>query len=359
MSDYATKREQAIDACDKVLNGIEDGSVSVSSALLLCKRIARLVNDQDGMQWLEYEYGGYPRGNNGHILSEAWEIAKVHGRVYKDENPEKKGVFSDYMFTELCEELESSIESMKLSLQNYALQGFSVSGEYANLATNNMIRAVTTSTSTTVKNIKLSEKRLGILKSQYYDYAARWQIELQFGKTAKTVFEEYQDRIERYYNTLPSSAIQKLNAIENMMEDGNPEQYAQVLTSCRRLWSETAKSLFEDVLPDFPSNLFQTKSGTKIDISGDHVNNMLSAVIETLQSKSSKNTLVGSQTGYLVDWLEEINRRQNAGVHAEITREEAMQCILHTYIALGDILTLKSMVESENHGIIPPESLKS
>jgi len=125
------------------------------------------------------------------------------------------------------------------------------------------------------------------------------------------------------------------------MEGGNPEHYAQVLTSCRRLWSEFAKTLFNEVLPDYHEKTYKTMSGRDIDISGDHYNNMLSAVIETLQSKAAKNTLVGSETIYLIDWMEQINSRQSTGVHHEVTRGQAAQCIIHTYIALGDILSLK------------------
>ena len=45
--------------------------------------------------------------------------------------------------------------------------------------------------------------------------------------------------------------------------------------------------------------------------------------------------------------MEQINSRQSAGVHSEVTREEAMQCIIHTYITLGDILSLKASVKIE------------
>lgn len=73
-------------------------------------------------------------------------------------------------------------------------------------------------------------------------------------------------------------------------------------------------------------------------------NNRLSAVVETLQGKAAKNTLVGSEMIYLVDWLEQINNLQSSGVHSDVTREQAMQCIIHTYIALGDILRLKESI---------------
>ena len=39
-----------------------------------------------------------------------------------------------------------------------------------------------------------------------------------------------------------------------------------------------------------------------------------------------------------------VYKRQSAGVHANVTREQARQCIIHTYIALGDILSLKEDV---------------
>lgn len=336
------KKKQALEACEKVINGIEDGTISVLSSLLLCKKIARLVNDTEGQGWLDYEYGGYP-DNNG-IPQFAWAVGAKHGRVYRVKNTD--GKIHECMFTDLCGELETSIESKKTAISNYTTQGFSVSGEMALLATNNMTSAVSRSTNDLLQNITTAERRLSILKSQYYDYALRWQIELQFGNLAKSIFEEYQEKTDYFFSSLPTTTLQKLNAIEDMLEDGNPERYAQVLTSCRRLWSETAKTLFDEVLPGYSGKTFKTKSGREIDITGDHDNNKLSAVIETLQSKATKNTLVGSETLYLVDWMEQVNNRQSSGVHSDVTRAQAMQCIIHTYIALGDILALKASANS-------------
>lgn len=346
MSNFSAKRVQALEACEKVINGIEDGTISVSSSVLLCKKIARLVNDTDGQEWLNYEYGGYPRGENGHVLHDAWQIAVNHGRSYKSQGKDGKQV--TIIFSELCAELEAIIESNEKAINNYSTQGYSVSGELALLATNDMTKSVSFYTNNLLNNIKTAERRLSILKSQYYDYAVRWQIELQFGSTAKTVFEDYQEKVDSYFSSLPTATVQKLNAIEDLMEDGNPERYAQVLASCRRLWSDTAKLLFDQVLPNYTDKKFKTKSGKEIDITGDHINNKLSAVIETLQPKSTKNTLVGSEMIYFVDWMEQVNNRQSAGVHSDISREQAMQCIIHTYIALGDILSLKSEFENSH-----------
>lgn len=336
MSDFAKKRLHALEACDKVINGIEDGTITVSSALLQCMKIARLVNDAEGQEWLSYEYGGYPKTDEGIATESALNICVRHGRSYVADKDKKR-----YIFLELAAELEGVIESSKVAIKNYTTQGFSVAGDYALVATNRMTTRVAEGTNDLLQKNRTNEKLLSILKSQYYDYAVRWQIDLQFGNTAKNFFEEYQEKVSIYFANYSTTTLQKLNAIEDLMEDGNPERYSQALTSCRRLWEDIAKQLFEEVLPNYKDKTFKTKSGVEVVVSGDHYNNKLSAAIETLQTKAAKNTLVGSEIIYLVDWMEQINQLQNSGVHSDVTRDQAMQCIIHTYIALGDILKLK------------------
>ena len=108
MSSFSSKREQALEACDKVINGIEDGTISVSSSLLLCKKIARLVNDVEGQKWLEYEYGGYPLGKENEVTTDAWNLGLKHGRSFRDKD--KNGNIAVYMFPELCGE-NTTVES--------------------------------------------------------------------------------------------------------------------------------------------------------------------------------------------------------------------------------------------------------
>ena len=302
-------------------------------------KIARLVNDADGQEWLQYEYGGYPRTEDGHIVHSAWLIAASHGRSYISEKQQ-------FIFTELASELEGIITSSMSAQNNFSTQGFSAAGDHALLATERMMRRAFEATDIYNSKIQKSLKNLSILKSQYYEYAVKWKIDLQFGNTAKSVFEEYQDEVDNYYSKLSTPTLQKLNAIEDLMEDGNPERYSQVLTSCRRLWAETAKQLFDEVLPRYNQKTYKTKSGAEIDVSGEHFNNKLSAVIEMLQGKAVKNSITGSEVIYLVDWIEQINALQSSGVHSDISRGQAMQCIIHTYIALGDILKLKESAKT-------------
>lgn len=166
-----TKTEKALEACEKVLNGIEDNAITVTSALLLCLKIARLLNDTDAIIWLQYEYGGYPRNQDGHIQQDAWRIAWKKGRGYVEDGKE-------LVFSEIASELEEKIVAQRSAVNNFTTQGTSVSGEWAAIAMDKLTMTVSNSTGALVRQIALSEKRLSILKSKYYDFALEKQIEI-------------------------------------------------------------------------------------------------------------------------------------------------------------------------------------
>lgn len=329
-----TKTENALVACEKVLNGIEDNTITVTSALLLCLKIARLLNDTDAIMWLQYEYGGYPRNKNGYIQKEAWQIAWGKGRGYIEDGKE-------LVFSEIASELEEKIAAQRSAVNNFTTQGASVSGEWAAVAMNKLTTTVSSSTGVLVRQIASSEKQLTILKSKYYDYALEKQIEISFGNVATTVFSEYRTRVENEFSKMSKENLLKLQAIEDKINSENPELYSQALTTCRRLFEGTAKELFEKYFPEYGEKKYKTKSGKEIDVSGEHYKNKLSAVIEKLEDKSPSKSMVGSNVIYLLDWIDNLTELQCKGVHHEVTRQDATRCIIQTYICLGDILSLQ------------------
>ena len=329
-----TKLERALLSCEQVIEGIEDGTISTSSAMLQCSKIARLTNDQESLIWLQYEYGGYPRDNDGRILSEAWELAYKNGRGYN-----QKG--QKYIFTELASELEQKIEAQQNAIKNFTTQGTSVGGENAYIAMNNLTSSVSRSTSDLVQNISINQKRLASLQAKYYEYALVKQIELTFGNIATDIFANYRERVDNGFSELSKETILKLQAIEGKIDSDNPELYSQALATCRRLFENVSIELFNKYFPDYTDKMFKTKAGKTIDVSGDHYKNKLSAVIETIEEKSVNKTLVGSNIIYLIDWIDNLHNLHCKGVHINISREDATKAIIQTYICLGDILNMQ------------------
>lgn len=330
-----TKFEQALETCEKILTGVELGTLTTSAMLMLCLRVARLTNDSDVIEWLQYENSGYPKDKEGYILLDAWNCGWEHGRGSYNSKKEK------VIFSDLAYELEGRIEAKKSAINNFSTNGASVSGDYALLAMNSLTNSVSKSTGTLLKNIAEDERKLFLLKSRYYDYASKKHIELSFSNTTADCFYNYREKVDIYFSKLAPETISKLRAIDDKINSENPEQYSQALTTCRRLFESVAEELFDKNFPDYQSKTYKTKSGKEIDVSGDHYLNKLSAVIEKLQDKSPNKCLVGSNIIYMLDWITNLNNLQCKGVHEEITKEDAMQCIIHTYICLGDILSLQ------------------
>ena len=329
------KIEKALEACEKVLDGIEDGTISVSSALLQCLKIARLLNDEEAILWLQYEYGGYPKDKEGYILKGAWNVGYNKGRGYQKDGEK-------FIFTELAPELEEKVQAQLKAMNNFSTQGASVSGEQALIAMDRLTRNVDASTSNMVTGVAQSQKKLNTLKSQYYEYALKKQIELEFGNVASDIFTGYREKVDVAFSELSKETIIKLQAIEGKIDSGNTEMYSQALTTCRRLFESVAVELFNKYFPDYKEKMYKTKSGKDIDVSGDHYKNKISAVIEKLEDKSASKTIVGSNIIYLLDWIDNLSNLQCKGVHAEVSKEDAERCIIQTYICLGDILNLQS-----------------
>lgn len=327
------KKERILESCSKVLEGIEDGNLSGNAAVLLCKKIARLSDDDEGSKWLSFETSGYPRDKEGHIEHHAWLIGANHGRKYI-----LKG--AEFIFTEIIDEIETTIEASKTAINNFQTSGVSFSGENSLLTSRSFTTNVHNSTVEFVKTSKDMSRKKSILINEYYNYALKKEIEIRFGDINEKIFEKYQDRVNLYISKLDKDIHEKLKSINSAVERNDLEANSQALTSCRKIFKLLANDLFQKILPNYEEKTFKTKSGIEIDISGEHTRNKLSAVIETMTKKANKNTLVGSNILYLVDLLDNIENLQSNGVHNDINREAAENCIIQTYVALGGILEL-------------------
>lgn len=190
-------------------------------------------------------------------------VAKTHGRQYIEKD-------KSYIFIELISELEVQVLSNQKALGSFTTNGISVSGEQAIMAIRNLTDSVRNSTGSLLRSIELAQKRLSILKGQYYDYALKKYIELSFGSVATDVFTEYRTSVDNGFSSLSKETLLKLQAIEDSISSGNIEHYSQALTTCRRLFECTANELFARWLPNYTDAKYKTKSGAEIDISGEH-----------------------------------------------------------------------------------------
>jgi len=329
------KKEEALKLAEEVLTQIELEQISVSSTLLRAKRIARLTNDLEALEWLTYESEGYPRANSGKIEKKAFDIGVAFGRGSFDKDGQQR------MFSDSATKLENEIGASSKAMNSFTTSGVSVGGDYSAVAMSTLTNAVTAG----IRNLKTisstAQERLSIIKNKYYNYILQSYISLKFANQVENVFEGYRNKVTIQLANLAPTAHKKLLTLEENINTNDSEKLSQVLTTCRRLLEEFTNTLFNVVLPNYAGKTFKTASGKEIAIDGDKYKNRLSAIIETLQNKADKNTLSGSHIIFMVDWIDNILNIQSKGVHSDVTKEEASRCIIHTYICIGDILMLK------------------
>ncbi|MDE6141763.1 MAG: hypothetical protein K2G03_04080, partial [Bacilli bacterium] len=156
-----SKLDEALKLSEEILEQLEDSQIKTSTIALKCLRLARLMDDYESVDWLICEMEGYKGTKNG-IDHELFELGVKHGREQRNKNDEK------VIFTELASELELICESSQKTLGSYTTEGVSVAGEHSALAMNNLLCTITSNNSSTISLIKESQKKLSILRGEYY-----------------------------------------------------------------------------------------------------------------------------------------------------------------------------------------------
>lgn len=322
-----SKLEEALNLSEEVLNQLEDANIKTSVIALKCLRLARLMDDYESVDWLVCEMEGYKLTKDG-IPPELFELGAKHGRERKNDKGER------IIFTELSSELELLCESSQRSLGSYTTEGVSVAGEYSHVAMSNLLDRVTRNNAGTINAIKESQRKLSILRGEYYRYAMNINIQLKFSDKIESIFDDYRTIVDKYLAENLPTGTRKLSSIYSRLKEKDEESYSQASTSCRKLLREFINDMFQKLYSDFSDKKIVLNSGKEFDITGDHYLNRMYAVLDKVSISGMKKDNV-LQTA---SWIESINDRICNGLHNDVSLTEIKDTILHLYILLGDMI---------------------
>lgn len=322
-----SKTDEALKLSEEILSQLEDANIKTSVIALKCLRLARLMDDYESVDWLVCEMEGYKSVKDG-ISSDLFELGAKHGRERKNDKGKR------ILFTELSGELELLCESSQKTLGSYTTEGVSVAGEYANPAMINLIDGVTRNNAGIINVIKESQRKLSILRGEYYRYALNINIQLKFSDKIEDIFEDYRTIVDNYLADNLPTGIRKLSSIYSRLKEKDEESYSQASTSCRKLLREFVDDLFKKIYPDFSDKKITLKSGKEFDITGDRYLNRMYAILDKISiSDMKKNNVLQTAS-----WIESINDRICNGLHNDVSLSEIKDTILHFYILIGDIV---------------------
>ncbi|WP_341720023.1 hypothetical protein QQG74_10080 [Micromonospora sp. FIMYZ51] len=305
------KQTEALKLAEDLLADIELSRVDAENLLLKASRLARLIGDEDSLQWLQLELNGYTfnQSTRPHL--------KRSGRIYKNEKGEERAKVRSFGA------IASNIKSLEGMLST--LHTPSLSGEHLSLALNAHYRNVGQVTNSIAE---LSAIRSAVI-ANLYEVATRTYHELLFSESQGELFESTRQHVDSMLAPLSGTALTKVESIIERLDAGDPEAISQAMSTCRRLIDSFADAVFP------PQEEPIQHGEQKVDVRKSNVLNRIDAFVR--QCTSSK-----SRQGRLRQAMRGIYDRVSTGIHNDVTLSEARFLFLETYVLLGEILSLKT-----------------
>ncbi|WP_437368607.1 hypothetical protein [Maribacter litoralis] len=110
------------------------------------------------------------------------------------------------------------------------------------------------------------------------------------------------------------------------------EQFAQVVTSCRRIFEYVTDCIFPP--QDEPSETGNSLKANK------YKNRIFEYAKKNRTSSTNVDLIVASTEVLFTQWSK-LNNLTNKGVHSEVFRDETRRCLIRTVLMLDDIISLK------------------
>lgn len=316
----------------EILRNFELSEIPMGNIVLKCLRLCRLLGDQKGTLLFTYESSGYPRGADGKYTTQAERIAVLAHREFQQYDYVAKDI-SNYVSYALISDLESGIETLRIKLAASADPGVALTS-----ANPNQILRVPDGNSQERSQITFQiHQKMQILtqvKGALYNYILTIYNKLVYGNIVEDIFTESRIRVnEKLGEYCPKSVEKFVSVYENLLSD-NPEDYANAVHSCRRILVDLADALYP------PSDTPIQVNGKTIKVGVDqYINRLIQYICSKSGSKTYKD-IVGSDLRSIGERLDAINNAVCKGTHADITKDEAQRYIIHTYLLIGDVISL-------------------
>lgn len=303
-----SKSEHIFSLAQELLDDIELSKLSAEALLLKATRLASLAGSEKIQHWLSYEMGGYNAQDKISL-----EFMGRTGRWIKYEK--KEGYWGPLA------QQEATIQALKSELQSLRLPD--LSGEWVAVATRQIMNRAATISAQISKISGIRSRVISLL----HEFVAGIYYEKAFSGLAESIFESYKEEIDARIAEECGDVLEKLPFIYDRLREGDSEAVSQGLTTCRRIIDAFANAIYP------PTDETVEIGGNTLKLGANHHQNRLNAYIaERVLSDSRKQKLRQS--------LSNLYSRVSAGVHDEVTPQEAKALLLSTYLFLGEVLTL-------------------
>lgn len=303
-----SRSEHILELAKELLDDIELSRTSAESLVLKASRLARWVGSEEIRYWLKMEMGGY-NGSNPISL----KYMGITGRWVDREK--QTGYWGPLA------QQEAAIDAEKAKLAS--LRTPDSSGEWASVAIANVTNAMTACANSISR---LSGIRSRVL-AQMHSFVSEIYYEKQFDNLSESIFERYKRDIDTLIGETCGDVLEQIPSVMARLAEGDQEAISHALTSCRRVIDSFADAIFP------PQEGTIEIGGNQLSLSENKHQNRINAFIHQRVDSDSRKKRFRQNIANLYD-------RVCAGVHNDVTVEEARALFLNMYLLIGEILHL-------------------
>lgn len=313
---------EAIETLKKSIEELESAKGSVLSGIQKLSRASQMIDDEKVFIWCEIQLG------NPKYTEPLKKYINALIKLSKEKNSDTK---------KYCKEVESKLTEIGLTIDEHysadelQIKNVKSGGGYKNIGFieekyADLVRTKSGNDGTYYKSNLNSH--INYVRKAAHNRATLLYNNIAFNDTTQTSFDILRNEIDDKLLDMNPELAEKLMIAFKGVTNNNPEEWSQSLTTCRR---------FIENLADYLYPPKEVTKGARLLGQQHYINRIWAFMDEAIKSESNRE-LAKSHVDFLGMYLQKIHRLSNKGVHASLTRVEAIKTVFHTYLIVADIL---------------------
>jgi DNA uptake protein ComE-like DNA-binding protein len=169
---------------------------------------------------------------------------------------------------------------------------------------------------------------LNYVRRVAHRHATRVYNRLAYADTPQSAFDVLKQAVDdRLLDVMPEQAEQLMLAFRSVASN-DKEAWSQALATCRR---------FLEALADFVSPATDDVTSGRALGKQQYINRLWTFMDRSIESESNRE-VAKRHVDFVGAYLERVYRLTNKGVHAAVTKLEAVKAVFHTYLITVDLL---------------------
>ncbi|MBF8266533.1 MAG: hypothetical protein HW388_41 [Dehalococcoidia bacterium] len=329
-------QEEAIEIFHSVLASLSGASADLKIALRQCFLACQILGWEERLSWFRHELEGYPSGTEL-----PWYRKEVRGRTEWITLGGLRTIIASVVDdSHRTSEEPSSSTSMELRAGIDWILSAAQTGhiEPTGQKSTKYIRFQDQYVETAL--IERFDKQvfqnvLKTIENSVFIFVSQAYSTLRYGSALQDLFQAYRTTVEVKLTKIGLNG--HLDTIQAGLKSDNPQDWRNVMWSCRDILHDLAKYLWSD--PRDTYELLQGKGrDNKLDVSDNSYINRLTAYLHQKGLTGATGAYLKAETERIYYSIAKLNDLDSKA-HSEITQPDARTAALGTYFILGELLT--------------------